>query len=78
MIAHEIAQHLSPNVLTVAHVVSPNTMRTAVRAGADVVTRTAVTAGLNQDFEHELGERSVIMIRVCPGLVDTLNCAPRW
>lgn len=54
--AHEVG------LLTVAHVVSPDTLRTAVRAGVDVVTHTAVTAGLDPDFEHELGECSVIII----------------
>ncbi|MCY1143677.1 amidohydrolase family protein [Actinoplanes sp. Pm04-4] len=36
-------------LLTVAHVVSPATLRTAVAAGVDVVTHTALTKGLGDD-----------------------------
>jgi imidazolonepropionase-like amidohydrolase len=47
---------------TVAHVVSADTMTTAVRAGADVVTHTALTSDLGPEFGTLLAERSVVII----------------
>jgi imidazolonepropionase-like amidohydrolase len=47
---------------TVAHVVSADTMTTAVRAGADVVTHTALTSDLGPEFDALLAERSVVII----------------
>lgn len=49
-------------LLTVAHIVSPDTLRTALRAGVDVITHAAVTAGLGRELEPELRQRSVILI----------------
>lgn len=49
-------------LLTVAHIVSADTLRTAVRAGVDVVTHTAVTAGLGEADQRELAQRSVTII----------------
>ncbi len=47
---------------TVAHVASADTMTTAVRAGADVVTHTALTSDLGPEFGTLLAERSVVII----------------
>jgi imidazolonepropionase-like amidohydrolase len=47
---------------TVAHVVSADTMMTAVRAGADVVTHTALTSDLGPDIEALLAGRPVVII----------------
>ena len=47
---------------TVAHVVSADTMTTAVRAGADVVTHTALTSDLGPEFGTLLAGRSVVII----------------
>lgn len=49
-------------LITVAHIVSADTLRTAVRAGVDVITHTAVTAGLGPHVEQELQQRSIILI----------------
>ena len=47
---------------TVAHVVSAGTMTAAVRSGADIVTHTALTSGLDSEFAVLLAERPVISI----------------
>ena len=47
---------------TVAHVVSADTMTTAVRAGADVVTHTSLTSDLGPEFDALLADRSVVII----------------
>lgn len=47
---------------TVAHVVSADTMITAVRAGADIVTHTALTSDLGPDLVALLAEREVVII----------------
>ena len=47
---------------TVAHVVSADTMATAVRAGADVVTHTSLTSDLGPEFDALLAGRSVVII----------------
>jgi imidazolonepropionase-like amidohydrolase len=49
-------------LMTVAHVVSADTMTTAVRAGADVVTHTALTSDLGPEFDALLAERSVVIV----------------
>lgn len=49
-------------LMTVAHIVSADTLRTAVFAGVDIVTHTSVTAGLGPDFQKELEERPVTLI----------------
>ena len=45
----------------VAHIVSADTLRTALRAGADVVTHTALTSELGPEFDSLL-ERPVVLI----------------
>jgi imidazolonepropionase-like amidohydrolase len=47
---------------TVAHVVSADTMTTAVRAGADIVTHTALTSDLGPELKALLAERPVVII----------------
>jgi imidazolonepropionase-like amidohydrolase len=47
---------------TVAHVVSADTMTTAVRAGVDVVTHTSLTSDLGAEFDALLAERPVVII----------------
>ena len=54
--AHEAGQ------TTVGHVVSAATMTTAVRAGVDIVTHTALTSDLGPEFEALLAERPVVII----------------
>jgi imidazolonepropionase-like amidohydrolase len=49
-------------LMTIAHVVSADTMTTAVRAGADIVTHTALTSDLSQDLTALLGDRPVVII----------------
>ena len=49
-------------MMTVAHVVSADTMTAAVRAGADVVTHTALTSDLGPEFGALLAERPVVII----------------
>jgi imidazolonepropionase-like amidohydrolase len=56
-----VAAH-EAGLATVAHVVSADTMTTAVRAGADVVTHTALTSDLGPQFRALLGERAVVII----------------
>lgn len=47
---------------TIAHIVSADTLRTAIRSGIDVITHTAVTAGLGPELEQELQNRPVTLI----------------
>jgi imidazolonepropionase-like amidohydrolase len=47
---------------TVAHVVSADTMTTAVRGGADIVTHTALTSDLGPELKALLAERPVVII----------------
>ena len=56
-----VAAHQA-GLTTVAHVVSADTMTTAVRMGADVVTHTALTSDLGPGFEALLAERPVVII----------------
>jgi len=56
-----VAAH-EAGLTTVAHVVSADTMTIAVRAGADVVTHTALTSDLGPEFDALLAERSVVII----------------
>lgn len=50
------------HLMTVAHVVSADTMMTALRAGADVVTHTALTSDPGPEIEALLAERAVVLI----------------
>lgn len=61
-IAALVASAHEAGLLTVAHIVSADTLCTAIRAGIDVVTHTAITAGLGADFRSELEQRSVTLI----------------
>jgi imidazolonepropionase-like amidohydrolase len=56
-----VAAH-NAGLMTIAHVVSADTMMTAVRAGADIVTHTALTSDLGPEFEALLAERPVVII----------------
>jgi imidazolonepropionase-like amidohydrolase len=56
-----VAAHAA-GLMTVAHVVSADTMTTAVRAGVDVVTHTSLTSDFGSDFDALLAERSVVSI----------------
>jgi imidazolonepropionase-like amidohydrolase len=56
-----VAAH-GAGLTTVAHVVSADTMTTAVRAGADIVTHTALTSDLGPDLVALLAEREVVVI----------------
>jgi imidazolonepropionase-like amidohydrolase len=56
-----VAAH-SAGLTTVAHVVSADTMLTAVRAGVDIVTHTALTSDLGPDLVALLAERGVVII----------------
>ena len=56
-----VAAHRA-GLTTVAHVVSADTMTTAVRAGADIVTHTALTSDLGPDFAALLAERGVVIV----------------
>jgi imidazolonepropionase-like amidohydrolase len=61
---------------TVAHVVSADTMTTAVRAGADIVTHTALTSDLGPDLVALLAEREVVIIptlTMMQGVVDAIG-----
>jgi imidazolonepropionase-like amidohydrolase len=56
-----VAAH-GAGLTTVAHVVSADTMTTAVCAGAGIVTHTALTSGLGPDLVALLAEREVVII----------------
>lgn len=56
-----VAAHQA-GLTTVAHVVSADTMTTAVSMGADVVTHTALTSDLGPGFQELLAERPVVII----------------
>jgi len=61
---------------TVAHVVSADTMTTAVRAGADIVTHTALTSDLGPELKALLAERPVVIIptlRMMQGVVRAIG-----
>ncbi|MGI5176509.1 amidohydrolase family protein [Dactylosporangium sp. CA-152071] len=49
-------------LLTIAHVVSADTLTVAVRAGADIVTHTALTSELDAAFEALLARRRVVIV----------------
>ncbi|WP_433040860.1 amidohydrolase family protein [Dactylosporangium sp. CS-033363] len=55
-------------LVSVAHVVSPGTLRTALAAGVDVLTHTAVTSGLD-DLEALIAARPVTLIPTL-GMMD--------
>ena len=56
-----VAAH-NAGLTTVAHVVSADTMTTALRAGVDVVTHTALTSDLGPDVAALLAGRPVVII----------------
>ncbi|GAA3213698.1 amidohydrolase family protein [Dactylosporangium siamense] len=49
-------------LLTIAHVVSADTLTVAIRAGADIVTHTALTSELDAEFEALLARRQVVIV----------------
>lgn len=61
-VAALVAAAHEAGLMTVAHVVSADTMARAVRAGADVVTHTALTSDLGPGLEVMLAERPVVLI----------------
>jgi imidazolonepropionase-like amidohydrolase len=61
-VAALVAAAHGAGLTTVAHVVSADTMTTAVRAGADIVTHTALTSDLGPDLTALLAERAVVII----------------
>src|SRR5277367_6172011 len=61
-VAALVAAAHEAGLTTVAHVVSADTMTTAVRAGVDVVTHTALTSDLGPGFGALLAERPVVII----------------
>ena len=61
-VAALVAAAHGAGLTTVAHVVSADTMTTAVRAGADIVTHTALTSDLGPDLMALLAEREVVII----------------
>jgi imidazolonepropionase-like amidohydrolase len=61
-VAALVAAAHEAGLTTVAHVVSADTMTTAVRAGADIVTHTALTSDLGPDLVALLAEREVVII----------------
>jgi len=61
-VAALVAAAHGAGLTTVAHVVSADTMTTAVRAGADIVTHTALTSDLGPGLRKLLAEREVVII----------------
>jgi imidazolonepropionase-like amidohydrolase len=61
-IAAVVAAAHSAGLTTVAHVVSADTLRTAIASGVDIVTHTSLTRDLDGDFEGLLADRPVIII----------------
>lgn len=73
-----VAAHAA-GLITVAHVVSAGTMRTAVTAGIDIVTHTSLTAGLDADFERLIASRPVTIIptlAMMAGVVHAIGGKP--
>jgi imidazolonepropionase-like amidohydrolase len=61
-VAALVAAARDAGLMTVAHVVSADTMMTALRAGADVVTHTALTSDLGPGAEALLAARPAVII----------------
>jgi imidazolonepropionase-like amidohydrolase len=61
-VAALVAAAHGAGLATVAHVVSADTMTTAVRAGADIVTHTALTSDPGPGLRKLLAEREVVII----------------
>ena len=61
-VAALVAAAHGAGLTTVAHVVSADTMTTAVRAGADIVTHTALTSDPGPGLRKLLAEREVVII----------------
>ena len=62
VIAAVVEEARKAEYVTIAHVVSAHTMRTAVQAGVDVVTHAALTTELGSDFEREIARRGTVII----------------
>lgn len=63
-------------LLSVAHVVSADTLSVAIRAGVDVVTHTALTGGLDAEFEALLARRPTVIVptlTMMDGVVHTIG-----
>ena len=73
-----VAAH-EAGLLTVAHVVSAATMRTALTAGVDVVTHTAVSSEPDEDLVRLIAERPVTIVptlTMMDGVVHAIGRKP--
>ncbi|MET7419020.1 amidohydrolase family protein [Dactylosporangium sp. NPDC005555] len=64
---------------TIAHVVSADTLTTAIRAGVDVVTHTALTSRLDAGFEALLARSPAVIVptlTMMDGVVHTIGRKP--
>jgi len=81
VIAAVVVEAHKAGLLTIAHVVSADTLRTAVRAGLDIVTHTALTAELGPEFEGELTQRGTVIIptlAMMQGVVKNIGGKPMF
>lgn len=79
VIAAVVVEAHKAGLLTIAHVVSADTLRTAVRAGLDIVTHTALTGELGAEFEQELAQRGTVIIptlAMMQGVVTNIGGKP--
>jgi imidazolonepropionase-like amidohydrolase len=74
-VAALVAAAHEAGLITVAHVVSADTMTTAVRAGADIVTHTALTSDLGPDLRKLLTKQRVIIptLTMMEGVVHAIG-----
>jgi imidazolonepropionase-like amidohydrolase len=66
----------SAGLTTVAHIVSADTLRTALLAGADIVTHAALSTELDGEFDRLLAERPAVLIptlTMMDGVVKTIG-----
>lgn len=61
-VAALVAAAHDAGLLTIAHVVSADTMRTALRCGVDIATHTALTSELGAEFDDLLAQRPTAII----------------
>jgi len=61
-VAALVAAAHGAGLIAVAHVVSADTMRTALQSEVDIVTHTALTSDLGREFDDLLAQRSVAII----------------
>ncbi len=78
-VAALVAAAHAAGLLTVAHIVSAATMRTALNAGVDIVTHTSVSAEPDDDLARLIGARPVTIIPTLTmmyGVVRTIGRKP--